>query len=266
MLSIIIPSYRDPRILRAVQSVRRFDDLGNVQIVIVDGGSDPALIDSVRSALEPQDILICEPDDGIFDALNKGLERAEGDMIGWIGSDDVFHTEIKASEIVEYLNTADILVAGTAMVDHDRVKRMFWLPKNPSKAALIGLHNPHFSTFGRSEVMRRARFDKACPTADIGYFLDVFKTNPTVHVDRRIGTLQQVGGFSNGSIGKSLAMNATTYPQYRAHLSPLRAAFASALKLGPKVASAVFYKFNQSTVKDDLLPPAQRNSNRWGTE
>jgi glycosyltransferase len=206
----------------------------------------------------PQDILICEPDEGIFDALNKGLERAEGDMIGWIGSDDIFHTEIKASEIISYLQGVDIVIARTVMVDHDRIKRVFWLPSNPARAVFMGLHNPHFSTFGRSKILRAARFDKASPIADIGYFLEIFKANPTVQVDHRISTLQQVGGFSNGSIRKSLAMNSLTFAVYRTHLSPLRAAMAAVLKVVPKVFSAVFYKANRVNVEDDLLPPKHR--------
>lgn len=253
MLSIIIPSFRDLRILRAIKSVRRFDDIGDVQVVIVDGGSDATFIDRIRTALEPQDILIWEPDEGIFDALNKGLERATGDMIGWIGSDDIFHTEVTASEIVTALQTVDLVVAGTAMVDNDRIKRVYWLPSNPSKAAFFGVHNPHFSTFGRSDVLRRARFDKSCPIADIGYFLDIFETNPIVHVDRRIVTLQQVGGYSNGSIAKSVAMNALSYPLYRSHVSPLRALTAMVLKVAPKVVSAALYKLYPKTIKDDLL-------------
>lgn len=261
MLSIIIPSFKDPRILRAIQSVRRFDNIGNVQIVVVDGGSDEAFIHRVREILEPQDMLIWEPDDGIFDALNKGLEHARGEMIGWIGSDDIFHTEIKASEVVSSLQTADIVVSGTAMVNYDRITRVFWLPSTPSKAAFIGLHNPHFSTFGRSDVLRVARFEKTSPIADIGYFLEVFKTNPTVHVDRRIATLQQIGGFSNGSFGKSLALNSLTFALYRKHMSPLRAMMASVLKVFPKVVSVVYYKLVVTTVKDDLLVPSADASN-----
>ena len=44
MLSIIIPSFCDSRILTAIASVKRFDDIGRTQVVIVDGGSDDSLL------------------------------------------------------------------------------------------------------------------------------------------------------------------------------------------------------------------------------
>jgi len=253
MLSIIIPSYKDPRILRAIESVRRFDDRGDVQLVIIDGGSDEELIERIRGVFTPRDLLIWERDKGIFDALNKGLERATGDLIGWLGSDDIFHDKVKASDVVSALNNAEIFVGGTAMVDLDRVKRIFWLPPRPARAAFFGIHNPHFSTFGRAAVLRRAHFDISSPVADIGYFLDVFATDPSVHVDRRIVTLQQVGGFSNGSICKSIKYNNLTYPLYRAHVSPLRARLASVLKVVPKILSGAFYRLKRTTIQDNLL-------------
>ncbi|MBL4783830.1 MAG: glycosyltransferase [Cohaesibacteraceae bacterium] len=253
MLSIIIPSFNDPRILRAIASVRRFDDTDSVQLVIVDGGSDKELIMRVREVLAPQDLLIWESDKGIFDALNKGLDNVAGNMIGWIGSDDVFHGDVKASEIIAALESSDICIAGTAMVDQGRIKRTFWLPRNPQKAAFLGLHNPHFSTFGRTDVLRRARFDIQSPIADIGYFLDVFASNPSVHVDRRIVTLQQVGGFSNSSLRNSFRYNALTYPLYRKHVSPAQAALASVIKVVPKVLSAIFYKLKATPVNSEHL-------------
>lgn len=239
--------------MRAIASVRRFDDIETVQLVIIDGGSDEYLIDEIKAVLSSHDILISERDDGIFDGLNKGLHHATGDLIGWLGSDDIFHTEVKASEIVEVLKYKDIYVGGTAMVDQDQIKRVFWLPNNPRKAALYGLHNPHFSTFGRAEVLRRAQFDLTSPVADIGYFLDVFATNPSVATDHRLVTLQQIGGFSNGSIMKSIRYNFLTYAHYRKHTSPTKAVIAALFKLVPKILSTAYFNFFSKTISDPLL-------------
>lgn len=74
-LSIIIPSFNDLRILRAIESVRRFDDVGQASIVVVDGGSKPEVVAKIAEYLTADDILISEPDKGIFDALNKVLQR-----------------------------------------------------------------------------------------------------------------------------------------------------------------------------------------------
>lgn len=253
MLSIIIPSFNDIRILRAIASVRRFDDTGMVQMVIVDGGSDEPLIGKVREVLAPQDLLISERDGGIFDGLNKGLKHAAGDLIGWIGSDDIFHTAVKASRVIASLETADLYIGGTAMVRKDRVKRMFWLPRDPARAAFMGLHNPHFSTFGRAGLLRRAAFDTNSPVADIRYFLEIFALNPVVHVDRRLVTLMQVGGFSNSTWRKQLAHNLLMYHIYREFGSPAHAVLATVIKILPKLASSVLFRLKPATISDEFL-------------
>ena len=74
-LDIIILSFNDPRIFKAIESVRLFDDIDAVRIIVIDGGSDIDLVESIQSLLADHDILIVEEDDGIFDALNKGLKK-----------------------------------------------------------------------------------------------------------------------------------------------------------------------------------------------
>lgn len=60
----------------------------NLQHVVVDGGSTDGTLDLVR---QYEDIvLISEPDDGLSDALNKGLRLADGDIIGWLNADDLY--------------------------------------------------------------------------------------------------------------------------------------------------------------------------------
>lgn len=253
MLSIIIPSFRDPRILTAIASVKRFDDIGCTQVVVVDGGSDDSLVTQICSVLSPRDILICEPDKGIFDAINKGLKCADGNMIGWLGSDDIFSIQVRASDVINALNEADIYVAGTVMLDKIRVIRRFLLPAHPEKAAFLGLHNPHFSTFGRAETLRQARFDIDSPVADAGYFLEIFSHKPRVRVDHRVATLMQVGGFSNGSLRKNLTYNAKVYLILRAHMPALQAALALVLRIVPKALSTIFYKLKPTIIDDELL-------------
>ena len=89
-ISIIIPSFNDARIERTVKSVlhQKFNRK-DMQIIILDGGSDKNEFATILNFLEKEcDILISEPDNGIFDGLNKGLDLANGELIFMIGSDD----------------------------------------------------------------------------------------------------------------------------------------------------------------------------------
>ena len=253
LLSIIIPSFNDPRITNAIASVRRFDDCGQVQIVVVDGGSGTALLEAVGALLHEDDILISEPDRGIFDALNKGLERAEGEFIGWIGSDDIFTPEVKSSEVIDALAQVDLFIGGTMMLRGNRVSRALWLSRFPVRAAYLGLHNPPFSTFGRATLLRSERFAVECPVADIDYFLRIFRRKPSVSVDQRTVTLMQLGGFSNASLASVIAHNREVFRIYRAYVSLPQAALALLLKTVPKLFSVFFYRIRTYRVQDELI-------------
>src|ERR1700722_18695786 len=123
-LSIILPSYNDARVERAIRSIRCFDDAQIVRIILIDGGSNRETLELIRRSLTPADVLVSEPDKGIFDALNKGLDLCETQFIGWLGSDDVFTGNLPASEVVRALEQNDILVANVAHFRGDFITRV----------------------------------------------------------------------------------------------------------------------------------------------
>jgi glycosyltransferase involved in cell wall biosynthesis len=63
---------------------------GDVEHVVVDGGSTDGTQDLVRAVLRPGDRFVSERDDGLYDAMNKGIALATGDVIGILNADDVF--------------------------------------------------------------------------------------------------------------------------------------------------------------------------------
>jgi glycosyltransferase involved in cell wall biosynthesis len=87
--SIITPCInRASFILDAVESVKQ-QQYPNVQHIIIDGGSTDGTIDVLKAHPDLQ--VISEPDRGLYDALNKGLKIATGDIIGWLNSDDMYN-------------------------------------------------------------------------------------------------------------------------------------------------------------------------------
>ena len=58
--------------------------------IIIDGGSTDGTLAELEASRAHLDLLISEPDQGIYDALNKGLARASGDVIGFLNSDDLY--------------------------------------------------------------------------------------------------------------------------------------------------------------------------------
>lgn len=65
----------------------------DIEHIIQDGGSRDATVDIVNSMANEKTSIVSMPDSGIYDALNKGILRATGDVIGVMHSDDLFAHE-----------------------------------------------------------------------------------------------------------------------------------------------------------------------------
>jgi glycosyltransferase involved in cell wall biosynthesis len=62
----------------------------NVEFIIIDGGSTDGTLDIIRKYEYAIDYWVSEPDKGIYDAWNKGLAKASGEWIAFLGSDDIY--------------------------------------------------------------------------------------------------------------------------------------------------------------------------------
>lgn len=241
-LSIILCSFRDPRIVEAIASIRAFDDIGTVKIVLIDGGSDNDLLDQIRPLLTSDDILLSEPDNGIFDGLNKGIDRVDTEYMGWIGSDDLFTGEVLASEVIAELIEADVFVGSLMVFRGQDIRRITssW----PSAKGLVpfGLHNPHYSTFGRSGLFKKYRFEEKNISADIEYFVKIFRERPKVAISKKIVTLMAEGGYSTQNLSKSFAVNKSVFHIYTKYHSRIIAFISVLIKVGYKSLSAIKYR------------------------
>ncbi len=89
LFSIVLPVYNGAATLeRALSSV-----LGQTyekrELIVVDGGSSDGTLDILQRYDEHLELWISEPDAGVYDAMNKGLEHAKGDWLYFLGADDV---------------------------------------------------------------------------------------------------------------------------------------------------------------------------------
>ena len=91
-ISIITICYNSQNsINKTIESVKS-QTINNLEYIIIDGGSNDKTVDIIKSH-KIVDKLISEKDSGIYNAFNKGLKKATGDIIGFLNSDDVFHKE-----------------------------------------------------------------------------------------------------------------------------------------------------------------------------
>lgn len=61
----------------------------NLQYIIIDGGSKDKTMDIINKYKKEISTIISEPDKGISDAFNKGIQHAKGDLVGIVNSDDI---------------------------------------------------------------------------------------------------------------------------------------------------------------------------------
>ena len=83
-ISVITATYnRASTIVRAISSIKS-QTYSNIQTVIVDGASEDNTIRLLTKLLSSDDIVVSEPDNGIYDALNKGLKLSSGDILEFL--------------------------------------------------------------------------------------------------------------------------------------------------------------------------------------
>jgi len=206
LLTVIIPSYNDHRIIHAIKSVRRFDDLNCVKLLIKDADSNNELIKEIKHMLKKSDILIVKKDKGIFDGLNQALDYVDTEYLGWIGSDDMFSGMVKSSDVISALNMSKIFVCNTAHFKGNRVSRISHSVFTKFGLVKLGVNNPHFSTFLHSNIAKTEKFNLSLRAADVIYFMNIFGkiSNKNIVTSNSISTLMELGGYSTSSIFGSI--------------------------------------------------------------
>ena len=78
----------DPRVVRALESIASQELRCDLEAIVIDGGSCDGTLEKITRHRNFIDVLVSEPDSGIYDAMNKGIGRATGDVIGILNADD----------------------------------------------------------------------------------------------------------------------------------------------------------------------------------
>jgi len=90
LISLITVCYNSAATIeRTIQSVAN-QSYSEVEYIIVDGASSDATVEIINSYDEVISQWISEPDKGIYDAMNKGIALAKGEVIGFLNADDIF--------------------------------------------------------------------------------------------------------------------------------------------------------------------------------
>ncbi len=116
-VSIIVPTYQSEACIEiALRSIVEQEEVA-FEVIVVDGASTDKTCAIVRDIPLSQLTLISEPDSGIYDAINKGISRASGDLIGVLGSDDKYLPLALRRVVERRRETKADIIAGRTLID-----------------------------------------------------------------------------------------------------------------------------------------------------
>lgn len=120
-ISIITVVYNGVQTIeQAIQSIQQ-QKCDNIEYIIVDGESTDGTNATIKKYGDYIDNYICEPDKGIYDAMNKGIRLATGDIIAFLNSDDWYEFGT-FTKVQDYFNKNDIevLIGRANLIQNDR--------------------------------------------------------------------------------------------------------------------------------------------------
>ena len=204
-ISVITPSYNQGHFIeRTIRSILSQDFSGELEYLVIDGGST----DTTLEVLERYDgrlRYVSERDEGLADAVNKGLSMATGEIIGWLNSDDLYYpgTLQAVARHFEENPSSQWLYGKSRIIDeHDReIYKSVTLYKNLllrrfSQSRLLTenyISQPavffHRNLIGQAGMLRTdlkfamdydlwLRFSKICPASVLPLYLSGFRRHP----------------------------------------------------------------------------------------
>lgn len=130
----------------------------DVEHIVVDGASTDGTVEVVRNDGQRVCTLLSEPDRGLYDAMNKGLALARGEVIGFLNADDWYATARTLEKVAAAFDQGvDIAYGHMALVEPDpphRVRRLWREAPRDARSFALGWQPPHPATFMRTALLR----------------------------------------------------------------------------------------------------------------
>lgn len=173
----------------------------DIEYLIIDGKSRDGTVEvaeSYRTALEAKDVeyrVISEPDGGIYDAMNKGIRLATGDVIGILNSDDTYEPDTLATVAETFeRERCDLMYAHIRMHKTDGST---FIKKARMRRFETSRDWNHPTTFVRADIYKANPFRNLGIHDDYGFFLQMKKQKRNIVIVDRVLADFRMGGASN---------------------------------------------------------------------
>lgn len=201
-ITIITASYNAVKTIEQTILSVVHQDYPNLEYIIVDGGSTDGTVDIIRKYESYGIKWISESDEGLYDALNKGVQIATGDYIEIIGADDALVSSDIISRVVRQLGPCiDVLCGQVWAVDEISKKQGIYTNLSMRDQEMYhGGMTPHIAMFTRKDLLLRYPFDTSYRiAADYKFFLQCYydKQVQMQYIDEIVAFFSVSGMSSN---------------------------------------------------------------------
>jgi len=127
-LSIVVPSYNQGQFLERTLISILNQNYPKLELIVIDGGSVDHSVEIIKKHERDISSWVSEKDKGQGNAINKGFDRASGELFGWLNSDDCY-TYGSFYELIKYVNHypgADFFYGDSLVTDSDDVILRYW--------------------------------------------------------------------------------------------------------------------------------------------
>ena len=203
-ISIITVTFHSAELLPAtIESLiaQQFQDKPELEYLVIDGGSTDQTVDvaeSYRNRLEQVGYAMhiqSEPDNGIYDAMNKGIRLATGDVIGILNSGDWYEPETLQTVTDTFHETdCDLMYANIRI--HKQNGTSF-IKKAGTRRYETSRDWNHPTTFVKAELYKKYPFENLGIHDDYAFFLKMKKQNRHIQIVDKVLANFRMGGASN---------------------------------------------------------------------
>jgi len=218
-VTIITVTYNSSKYLEdCINSVVK-QNYPDIEHIVVDGGSTDGTIDIIKKFESHISKWISEKDNGMYDALNKGMKMATGEVIGILNSDDVLASEDVITEIVNSFAKykVDSVYGDLTYVEQNNTEKIlrFWKGGEYNRNRFVyGWMPAHPTFYIRREVVNElGGYESHYFTAADYEFMSryLYRYRVSAHYLPKLVVKMRSGGQSNGNLYRRLRANRRDY-------------------------------------------------------
>lgn len=169
----------------------------NFEYIIIDGGSTDKTVEIIRKYDKYIRFWCSEKDEGIFNAMNKGIKYSSGELIGLLNADDIYLTSSLEEVAKVWENKVDIYYGDMKLVSSNMIKKI--IPDINRICRTMSINHP--ATFINNRVYKDLLYDeKYTLSADYDFFLKCKLTNKTFKYVPKTLAKMRMGGASSDQL------------------------------------------------------------------